>query len=154
MTTAAFKDGVLATDSLSTGGYIDQKGFQKIFHIEDMVGNKLHVAFAGRISTGLKFIHALESGDEVDLDDDFEAIVVSGKHVAFFDKNGVPIPGGQPAAIGSGACFAMGAMLAGASAEEAVKIAIKLDEGSGGKVQTAVTHETKRRQRINKTDKA
>ena len=39
-------------------------------------------------------------------------------------------------AIGSGANFAMGALLAGANSIEAVKIAIKLVPYSGGKVNS------------------
>jgi hypothetical protein len=39
-----------------------------------------------------------------------------------------------PYAIGSGAPFAMGALLAGADLRKAVNVAIKLDENSGGPV--------------------
>lgn len=45
---------------------------------------------------------------------------------------GEPIPVLPPFAIGSGGEYAMGAMLAGASAPEAVKIAIIGDTGCGG----------------------
>jgi ATP-dependent HslUV protease subunit HslV len=52
------------------------------------------------------------------------------------DKGNISaIPQGKIGAVGSGQNFAMGAMLAGASAEEAVKIAIKLDPYSGGKLK-------------------
>lgn len=44
-------------------------------------------------------------------------------------------------AFGSGRKYAMGAMAMGANATEAVKIAIKLDPGSGGAVQVVDLHE-------------
>lgn len=47
----------------------------------------------------------------------------------------VPIPAGLPFfAIGSGRDYAMGAMAMGASAEEAVRIAARFDESTGGDV--------------------
>lgn len=49
---------------------------------------------------------------------------------------GEPIPVQPPFAIGSGSEYAMGAMLAGASAREAVKIAIIGDTACGGNVTT------------------
>lgn len=41
-----------------------------------------------------------------------------------------------PAAIGSGGEFAIGAMMAGASCEEAVRVACRADINSGGQVRT------------------
>lgn len=41
-----------------------------------------------------------------------------------------------PIAFGSGESFALGAMLAGKSAREAVQIACRVDSGSGGKIKS------------------
>lgn len=49
---------------------------------------------------------------------------------------GLDIP--TPAAIGSGADFALGAMHAGSCAREAVRIAKKLDRSSGGRIQCLI----------------
>lgn len=51
------------------------------------------------------------------------------------DHKGRELPQSVPAAIGSGAVFAMGAMYAGASAKKAVEIATLLDVHSGGTVR-------------------
>ena len=69
--------------------------------------------------------------------ENFEALVVSPdtKEVALIDTTGYPMDIQYPHyAIGSGCEVAFGAMEAGASAEEAVKIAIKRVVGCGGKV--------------------
>lgn len=49
---------------------------------------------------------------------------------------GVEVP--TPMAVGSGSEFALGAMHHGACAQEAVRIAKKLDRNSGGRVQTLI----------------
>lgn len=46
----------------------------------------------------------------------------------------VPTPVDAPCAVGSGMDFAIGAMLHGATPEEAVDIAAKRDPGTGGKI--------------------
>jgi ATP-dependent protease HslVU (ClpYQ) peptidase subunit len=44
--------------------------------------------------------------------------------------------------IGSGADYAIGALMAGATVEEAIKIAIKLDINSGGSIQIESSERT------------
>ena len=44
--------------------------------------------------------------------------------------------------IGSGADYAIGALMAGASVEDAIKIAIKLDINSGGSIQIESSERT------------
>lgn len=57
--------------------------------------------------------------------------------IYLYDKNCVGIKWtGNYFALGSGGNFALGAVLAGKTAKEAVEIAKKLDINSGGKIKT------------------
>jgi ATP-dependent protease HslVU (ClpYQ) peptidase subunit len=53
-----------------------------------------------------------------------------------YDCELVALPTPTPAACGSGAAYALGAMHSGAAPNEAVRIAKRLDSSSGGKVRT------------------
>ena len=84
-----------------------------------------------------------EVGDLVDLippvlqdDEEFTALVLTpDKQVLMYDGNvALNLGHDVPASIGSGSVFALAAMDAGASAEEAVKIAMKRDVYSGGEI--------------------
>jgi len=63
-----------------------------------------------------------------------------GECVAFSSEMPYPDKAFAGEAFGSGRKYAMGAMARGASAREAVEIAIKLDPGSGGPVQVIDLH--------------
>lgn len=83
------------------------------------------------------FLRWYEAGMEGDLEvgDEFEALIL--KHdgsVICVNEKGHSFGHSVPAAIGSGCRFAYGAMDAGATAEEAVEIAIGRDGFSGAPV--------------------
>ena len=69
------------------------------------------------------------------LSEDFSALVLSPEgRVDYYCSKLMPVEFCLPQAIGSGADFAIGAMLHGASPAEAVAIACMRDTRSGGKV--------------------
>lgn len=150
MTTIAVKDGVMVGDGrCSLGSTVIKDDMVKVFWINNHL-----MGGAGRarsISTFAQWLQKhtdytivnQEVGDLVDLippvlqdDEEFTALVLTpDKQVLMYDGN-VALNLGQdvPASIGSGSVFAIAAMDAGASAEDAVKIAMKRDVYSGGEI--------------------
>jgi hypothetical protein len=145
MTTIAWDGKVVAADSRLTGPwYDDRRGLGiKLVKIGGGGPNANCIAcFSGRGALAIKLARLLAEGTAVrDLpivkEDECDLFVFrpNGEHLEV-SRGGDPYPlkGYAPAALGSGQAFAMGAMLAGASAIEAVAIAIRLDEGSGGNI--------------------
>lgn len=131
MTTIAWDGKMLAADSQMTGSYIDRGAVKKIHK-----KNGALIAGAGAYAEILLFVNAWPDKPE-GLSDQFEALVIQDNTAAWWDNKHQPVPQGTPAAIGSGNQFAMGAMLNGATAKQAVQIAIELDPDTGGKVNTA-----------------
>lgn len=150
MTTIVYKDGYLSGDGRVTlGDTIISDDTVKVFKV-----NNCLIGFAGRYASGLNFVKWFEEWDtanqaqeelpfvtvkipELLPDEDFQAVV------AYPDGVVMSYEGGNmfyaitpPIALGSGTDFAYGAMDAGMSAEEAVKIACKRDVSSGGVVTT------------------
>ena len=127
MTTIAWDGETLAADGQVTSSFIGQNDSKKIF----TKGGKVF-AFCGTYSEGYGF---LKRGQPIECD----TIVLE-----FGDKSGIAIyhekngshPIKAPYAIGSGCDFAMGAMLAGCNAVDAVKIAAKLDPYTGGRINS------------------
>lgn len=136
MTTIAVKDGIMASDSqASRGDLIDQIDVRKIHEYEGGL-----IGIAGNYHDGQILVAYLKGAiEQLPNDLECEGLILSkrGKPRSILVSNGVAIEHEVPNmyAIGSGACAARAAMMAGASAGEAVKIAIKLDAFSGGKVQ-------------------
>lgn len=140
MTTIATDGHSMAADSLSTAG-----GERVAFP------QKLHRASDGRLfgSAGPSADCALftkwmrgETG-KPDLSDGFSALVLTPEgRVFYLCPKLEPVEFIVPQAIGSGAPYAIGAMLAGASPEEAVRIAIQRDTTSGGEIQSLCLNET------------
>ena len=150
MTTIAVKDGIMVGDGrCSLGSTVIKDDMVKVFWINNHL-----MGGAGRarsISTFAQWLQKhtdytivnQEVGDLVDLippvlqdDEEFTALVLTpDKQVLMYDGN-VALNLGQDvtASIGSGSVFAIAAMDAGASAEEAVKIAMKRDVYSGGEI--------------------
>lgn len=148
MTTISYKDGIMAHDGKMTlGDTVIKLDTEKAF----WVNNHL-VGICGRaraINTFVTWLQRMtdyhivnqEVGDLVDLippvledDEGYTALVVTpSKQVLMYEGN-TPIDMGNdvPMAVGSGSVYALAAMKAGASAEEAVKIACELDVYSGG----------------------
>jgi len=144
MTTIAYKDGVLAADGRETiDGAIFNESAIKIANL----GNGLYFAGSGD-SDDRAIREILGSGQIPSVEDlreikqEHYGILADAKanklyYVAADDKacaiNDIPID--RPFATGSGGVYALGAMLAGASAKEAVQAAKKIDVNSGGKVR-------------------
>lgn len=156
MTSIAYKDGVMAGDGRMTiGSTVTSDKTTKIFKI-----NNCLVGFAGRYSSGLRFVDWFEGFDlankiqeqepfvSVNIpdflpDEEFTAIVAYPPTPDYPEGIVMQFEGGNaffeieaPCAIGSGSDFLIGAMDAGASAEQAVIIATKRDTHSGGEVKT------------------
>lgn len=84
-----------------------------------------------------RFAEWLEGGakGKMHVSRDFCGLVLEpGGKVIRYTNDGVPLEVAPPIATGSGMEFAIGAMEAGASAEEAVRIAAKRDTGTGGTI--------------------
>ncbi|UTC28589.1 hypothetical protein MARCHEWKA_00760 [Brevundimonas phage vB_BpoS-Marchewka] len=136
MTTIAFKDGVLAADSLVTSGG-QRDGFsQKIWrHRRVLIGGAGCTAICHRfcewVRGGMRGKCPVEGSNNANgfvITPD-GTMVVWGSQGPWVNTTGV-------VAFGSGGDLAMGAMLAGASAVEAVAAAIKLDIHSGGPIRS------------------
>ena len=144
MTTIAFRDGVMAADSQETLG--DNKAnCKKLFKKKDETGKKVIIGTAGGSFTGMIYVDHFGSGkkrpDEISYmyeDEDFHNLIWDGKKL--FEVNWMWRPiqvHSRFFAIGSGAGAALGAMHMGATAREAVVIAKKIDNYTGGPVITA-----------------
>ena len=150
MTTIAVKDGIMVGDGrCSLGSTVIKDDMVKVFWINNHL-----MGGAGRarsISTFAQWLQKhtdytivnQEVGDLVDLippvlqdDEEFTALVLTpDKQVLMYDGNvALNLGHDVPASIGSGSVFAIAAMDASASAEDAVKIAMKRDVYSGGEI--------------------
>lgn len=157
MTTVAFDGTTMAADSaVSGGGYYDF----------DMIKVKKHPS--GYLLGGCgdidmlqwfldmftpEIIHNRAKGHRLTLPtqggSDFAAMVVSpsGKAYVISDKLLVtPIKTFGYMAVGSGSAVALGALAMGASASEAVKIAARHDQGTGGRIKS-ISLTTKRKKK-------
>lgn len=150
MTTIAYKNGIMVSDGrMSLGDMIIKDDTQKVF----WVNNHL-VGVCGRaraINTFVTWLQKMtdyhivnqEVGELVDLvppaledDEGYSALVVTPSRQVLMYEGNTPIDMGLdvPMSVGSGSCFALAAMKAGVSAEEAVKVACELDVYSGGEI--------------------
>ena len=135
MTTIATDGKTISADTLQSGDFVDQINAIKLCKINGVVyGN------AGNLSEGQKYIDWVKKGRPIDeipsFKDHFEVIWIKDGH-AWWDNGSLrPIKCGVPYAIGSGASYAMGAMMAGTGPKKAVSIAMKLDAFTGGKIRT------------------
>lgn len=138
MTTIAWDGKTLAVDSFGVrGDTVASKSVKKLFV---NVGPFKAVAFSGTLQECEPLIKWIKKGgDNPSLDEGFNLVCISkkgkcfslhdGKALFFVKEKGVW-------ASGSGSNIALGAMDAGATAIEAVKIACKRDIYTGGKVQS------------------
>jgi 20S proteasome alpha/beta subunit len=136
MTTIATDGLTLAADTQQNGQYIDRVSARKLYRLQDgsLAGGAGLVASVRKIIRYLDGLDGLEK-HAPDIDDDTCVLLLAPDgRVYYYDRRLEPVEIGAPAAIGSGAPFAMGAMLAGAAAPRAVEIAIELDTDSGGVV--------------------
>jgi len=149
MTTIAYDGITLASDSQATSSHIHTGDFQKIFKIKFESGACVLVAGCGDAFAISAFIAWVEDGmceDEYPPNmDAFTGLVVSDSGAYLFCDRPHPIPVHAPFGMGSGGDFAIGAMAAGKSARDAVKVAITVDPYSGGKIKTLTLVKTPRK---------
>lgn len=138
MTVIAYRDGVMASDSgVFSQGTIMPWG-RKVCRGPDGVlyGGVGDVAlcseFLRRVAAGEDFLLPQDKGDGAD----FSVLIVRGDEVSWL------LPGGEVrlfdapyAAIGAAMDVAIGAMWAGASAEDAVRACLLHSQSAGGVVQ-------------------
>lgn len=145
MSTIVYRDGILAGDSRAFSGSRTPIGAKiKIAELEDgvLVGVSttqpgLGEAFIDWYATGCQPSERPDMGQQ-----GFDALVIDADANVFFYNDSF-MPSGpllvDYIAIGSGAEYALGAMAAGKTAEEAVEIASGLDVWTGGPIFT-ITH--------------
>ncbi|WP_336802468.1 hypothetical protein [Kaistia sp. MMO-174] len=134
MTTIAYRDGVLAADSLISSGNARAGQAQKIATCGSTMGGT-----SGSIEACHRFVQWIEAGAEGDCPElgDSDGILVRGSQTFYVGSKGVLVPfEAEFAAVGSGEKFALGAMAMGATAERAVEVARELDVHTGGQIVT------------------
>lgn len=147
MTTAAYRDGILAADSQATTEDGVKTRYEKLVRLRSVVApvkGEVLLACAGDVYPALLFRDWLESGSGPNLHDlgvdrleDFEALIVhkSGLYTANrlcrIDRVLETFW-----AIGSGRAVALGAMERGATARQAVQAAARWDSYTSGPVRT------------------
>lgn len=139
MTVIAWDGNILAADSLilSTSALSNMFG-EKIKRVVTPTGPVL-IGLAGPISYVAKFERYIESGCENDpgmRDEKYSAVMINGKgQLSVYENSLSNIIIDNPLfGIGSGADFAVGAMMAGANAIEAVNIAIRANAFCAGDI--------------------
>lgn len=143
MTTIAYKDGIIATDTLVTrGGFIQSNNFDKLTleYLSD--GTFVCYAFSGNVSDVNKARYYIRQGDLVDKifdclsvikiykTKDGEIIIAEAEDNLFFE----PVSN-EPIALGSGLAIALTAMDLGCNSVEAVRQAIERDVYTGGDIK-------------------
>jgi ATP-dependent protease HslVU (ClpYQ) peptidase subunit len=139
MTTIAYRNGILAADSLITAGnrIATSVSATKIIRLSD--GRLL--GHCGQMRHMKPLVAFLEGRSEryPDMEKDATAIVVhvEGRVELHYGRHPDEALEEEAEffAIGSGAELALGAMAVGVSAIEAVRAAIRFDTGSGGEVK-------------------
>ncbi len=158
MTTIAYRDGVLAADSQTTiqteaGGSRKFRCTPKLLTKNVLIDGEpqeVIIALAGESAPGLAFFNWFDGDFEtkdtpeifVQNLPDFTALVLFAHGLYEFDAYCTADKIIEPFyAIGSGAKAALGAMHAGATAEQAVEIACKVDPYTSGPVQVVKLQE-------------
>lgn len=139
MTTIAYKDGWLVSDSRETSGErVDTDRCKKIYRLPD---GSLY-AGSGESAIIMHLYQELLKAARVKKKvlpniqlKGINAIVVANKKNVNYYEKGIWTSLDYPFAIGTGSHYALAAMDNGASAEEAVRIACKRDIYSGGRLQ-------------------
>jgi ATP-dependent protease HslVU (ClpYQ) peptidase subunit len=145
MTTIAYRDGIIASDSRATWDDWSQSRCIKLYRAKskvDPVKGDVIVATAGHSAASLLFLDWMEIGGEprlhergVDENTEFECLVVHKSGVWVADRLcRLEKLEEDFWAAGSGRQAALGAMHAGKGAMDAVRIATRIDPFSGGRV--------------------
>lgn len=136
MTTLAYRDGVLAADTLVTAGDGRMGYAQKARRIGSLL-------YAGCGSAGLidrleAWLRSGAKGEHPELKDGSREasvyVFMPDDMVLWFHGDGATALRSEYWAAGSGGDYALGAMAMGATAEQAVQAAIKHSTGSGGDI--------------------
>jgi ATP-dependent protease HslVU (ClpYQ) peptidase subunit len=146
VTTIAYRDGVLAGDTrvVSEDTVLPVRE-RKIFRLPD--GSL--IAAAGDAEQGELLLRAMRKGyppPRLSGDAEVEAILIKPGGALFFYESNLWLR--QRAlfyAIGTGRSYALGALAQGASAIEAVRIGIRFNAHSGGRVQSLRLDQRRRR---------
>lgn len=131
----------MACDSQATmGNWICNNDFEKVYRFDSEEFGSVFVAFAGSVNHIVEAVNFLEcffageTPDQIKFDGQQMQILMLTEDSELFEgtlteaSTGISwVPCETPYAIGSGSYMAIGAMSAGATAEEAVKIVAKLD---------------------------
>ena len=142
MTTVAFRDGLMASDSRITDGIGISRG-EKLFRKK--VGKRTCIiGICGDLYAAMLFVDWYGSDDKVlrdqliQLDDDpFEVMIWDGKRLVTANRICRPIHVIEPYhAIGSGGPHAITAMDCGKTASQAIQFAARRDSNTGGQVVT------------------
>jgi len=136
MTTIAFKNGILAADTLISSDTVVGE-MTKIATCDDFMGGG-----CGNVVDVSKLLDWIEEGADPQalpkFSDSFRGMLIDKKYkMRYVYSEGISRPVNAPFfAVGSGQDVAKGALTAGATAEEAVQAAIHMDLCSGGQVET------------------
>lgn len=144
MTIIAWDGKVLAADRLSTIGGTPLPPTRKIHRLTAPNGKQALVGFSGSTGFAASFLHWMKGGDEPALksgeDMKWAIMLIQEPRWVWYrsdNANRWDLLGACSGwAIGSGCDYALGAMQAGASAQEAVRIASRLDNQCGLGVDT------------------
>jgi 20S proteasome alpha/beta subunit len=136
MTTIAWRGDTLAADTLATCGNLRDGYMSKIQRIRGFL-----VAGAGSVPIYLRFVDWVASGMRgespyIGSEYNGNGLLITPEYALCFSRLGPWRITTPFYSIGSGWELALGAMEMGASAEEAVRIAMRWDTGSGGEIMT------------------
>ena len=149
MTTVAFKDGVMASDSRAVSEAIGITApCKKIYSVAIGKNRKPHlIGFSGHNSSCMMFLEWFKTRDETlrgrilthcGNDKGFHAMIWDGKKLSDADELCVvETVDDEYYAIGSGATHAITAMDCGKNAMQAVRYAARRDIYTGGRIVTA-----------------
>src|SRR5437868_819710 len=131
MTTVVYRDGILAADSRGTcAGWITPAKETKLFRLQD--GRA--AAVTGQWAIAKKLLDWVQGDRSAPQPEGDARVIAIGKgKIEVFEDGASYIEAAKFAAWGSGFPPALGALHAGASAEDAVRIACLVDPSSGGK---------------------
>ena len=134
MTTVAYRDGVMASDSSCWEGSTNAHSVKKVWKIRGCL-----VGCSGNMADIHSFVRWVKDGaaeDEYPRMKSLSAIVASDLGVSAFEAGSFhPIPVvGKYCSVGSGSSVALGAMHHGATAVEAIRAARHHNEATKGRI--------------------
>ncbi len=133
MTTIATDGKSMAGDSMTSAGGEVTMLAPKVHRMD----NGSIIGCAGDTTDCRAFVRYMreQKGERPSLGENFDALILHPNgNVEWMDHKWEPLAYTVPNAIGSGGRFAIGAMMAGASPKEAVRIACERDTCSGGPI--------------------